>query len=211
MVKLKRKINESSTPVNNANTDYVIKLLKTLFAEEILAWYQYYIVSKFMIGHERPSISKQFEEIAKDELDDHADKILKRISELGGNISNIDDIVELKNVANCAYIVPSQPYSTIQLLEDNIKSEACAIKHYIDLINFTKDDDYTTYCMAMDILADEEEHLRDLQDFYADITGAEYDLSSDDDAKPYDSYVDQDGHKWTQTPEMGKFYVLTSN
>ena len=29
-------------------------------------------------------------------------------------------------------------------------------------------------CLAVDILADEEEHLKDLEDFYQDITGETY-------------------------------------
>lgn len=173
-VVLRRKINESNPVTTRINAEVLIDKLKILFAEEILAWYQYYIVSKFMMGQERPSIEKMFEDTAKDELDDHANKLLKRISELGGDISNISHPNALSEIAKCTYMTPCAPYNTLKLLEDNIKSEECAIKHYMELADMTKDVDYTTYSLAMDILADEEEHLRELQDFYVDITGKEY-------------------------------------
>lgn len=173
---LKRKINEAVKTSLDTRIDKndIISVLKTLYAEEIIAWYQYYIVSKFMCGHERPSIEKMFIDTAKDELDDHANKLLKRIAELGGDISLIADLSNITNLTKCEYMMPQPPYSTIQLLKDNIKAEQCAINNYIELADLTKNKDYTTYCIALDILADEEEHLRELQDFYCDIMGEEY-------------------------------------
>lgn len=177
---LRKKLNESSPINNRIDSDSIINLLKILYAEEILAWYQYFIVSKFMQGQERPSIEKFFDETANDELNDHANKLLKRISELGGDISVISDISNIKTLSTCKYNIPVQPYNTIKLLEDNIKSEICAIEHYLNLADITKDKDYTTYYMALDILADEEEHLRSLQDFYTDITGHEYEIYNEE-------------------------------
>lgn len=173
-VLLRKKLNENSVLNDRIDTENIVNKLKQLYAEEIQAWYQYYIVSKFMQGQERKSIENFFDETGHDELDDHANKLLKRISELGGDISSIDNINNLRSLAHCDYITPNYPYITIKLLEDNIKSEICAIQHYIELADITKDKDYTTYNIAMDILADEEEHLRGLQDFYTDITGHEY-------------------------------------
>ena len=175
----KKKLNESSPINSRLEVNSIIDMLKTLYAEEILAWYQYYIVSKFMQGHERPSIAKFFDDTAKDELDDHANKLLKRISELGGDIVTICDINNLKTISKAEYKMPVQPYTTIKLLEDNIESEITAIQHYMVLADLTRDRDYTTYCLALDILADEEEHLRELQDFYVDITGHEYEIIDD--------------------------------
>ena len=172
---LRKKLNESLPLRQRTDVDSIIEKLKILFAEEFLAWYQYYIVSKFMSGHERPSIEKTFEEFADDELNDHGNKLLKRISELGGDISNISNPNNLMNIAKCEYIAPCKPYNTLNLLEDNIKAEECAIKHYMELADLTKDCDYTTYNMAMEILADEEDHYRELQDYYVDITGHEFD------------------------------------
>lgn len=180
-VMLRKKLNESSPINSRIEIDKVIEKLKVLYAEEIHAWYQYYIVSNFMQGNERKSIESLFIDTAKDELDDHAAKLLKRISELGGNLSFISDINSLGQISNCEYKIPQEPYNTIKLLQDNIESEICAIKHYIELADMTKDKDYTTYCIAIEILGDEEEHLRSLQDFYVDITGEEYNVNNFDD------------------------------
>lgn len=183
---LRKKLNESN-PINfRIETEKIIEMLKVLYAEEINAWYQYYIVSNFMQGQERKSIEELFIDTAKDELDDHANKLLKRISELGGNLSYISDINSLGQISNCEYKIPQEPYNTIKLLEDNIESEICAIKHYMELADITKDKDYTTYCMAIEILGDEEEHLRSLQDFYVDITGHEYESNNFENFNSYD-------------------------
>lgn len=195
-IKFRKKLNESSPISERMNINSIIDKLKVLYCEEICAWYQYYIVSKFMQGQHRPSIEKMFIDTAKDELDDHANKILKRLSELGGDISDISDIANVKTLSDCEYKVPMPPYNTINLLIDNIESERCAIKHYIELADMTKDRDYTTYCMALDILADEEEHLNELQDFYTDITGKEYipsDVFIDNDRIVYNDCCDNSG------------------
>lgn len=189
-VMLRRKLNESNPVSSRIETENVIEMLKTLYAEEIQAWYQYYIVSNFMQGQERKSIEQLFIDTAKDELDDHANKLLKRISELGGDISSISDISTLTTIASCEYKTPSAPYNTVKLLEDNIEAEICAIEHYIKLADVTRDKDYTTYCMAIEILADEEEHLRSLQDFYVDITGKEYEHDNHDMFSSYKSKID---------------------
>ena len=49
-VKLRKRINESYiTPVaERTDVEIIIEKLKTLYAEESLAWYQYYIVTKFL-------------------------------------------------------------------------------------------------------------------------------------------------------------------
>lgn len=186
-IKLRKRINESSPIASRIDTDKIVLMLKTLYAEEIQAWYQYYIVEKFMTGTDRASIVKLFETNANDELHDHADKLLKRISELGGDITDISSLDCLGSIAKCEYINPEAPYNTIKLLEDNIIAEECAIKHYMELADITNDLDYTTHCIAVEILSDEEEHLRDLQDFYVDLTGHEFNSHQNDETKytPY--------------------------
>lgn len=167
----KRKLNESNEILyNRIDVPYLISLLETLFAEEILAWYQYWIAIDFMNGQERNSIENEFEKHAQEELYDHAKKIKNRIAELGGDAEKLMAF-DLKSIANCQYIPPQKPYSTLQLICDNIESEKCAIEHYTNLCDYVKDKDHTTYLMALDILKDEEEHLHDLEDFYKDIIG----------------------------------------
>ena len=65
----------------------IVTTLKSLYAEELFAFYNYFVVKEFLIGHEHPSLQKKFEELAEDELNDHATKLLKRINELNDDIS----------------------------------------------------------------------------------------------------------------------------
>lgn len=151
------------------NTDSVLKMLYSRYAEEVLQWYHYYVVSKFMMGRERPSVEKSFAAMAEDELGDHAEKLLKRIAELGGDIETVKDINSLTALSECRYAIPTKPYDTRQLVTMNIEHERCAIKGYEDLCDLTRGKDTTTYEMAAAILADEEEHLQELKDYLADI------------------------------------------
>jgi len=163
-----------NTAVNEAvsdriDTQTVLVVLYKRYAEEVLQWYTYHIVSNFMVGKERPNIEKTFAEMADDELNDHAEKILKRIAELGGDVEYLKDISTLKNLSDCDYSLPSKPYDTLQLVVKNIEHEKCAINGYQELCDLTRDKDMTTYDMAVEILKDEEEHLQTLNDFLADI------------------------------------------
>lgn len=148
--------------------DYILGMLYKRYAEEVLQWYHYMIVSPFLVGEERPSLEKTFEDFADDELNDHAKSILKRISELDGNIEMLKNIDTLKALSDCKYAVPMQPYDTKQLVITNIEHEKCAIEGYKQLCQLTHMEDPVTYELAVRILADEEEHLNELNNFLAD-------------------------------------------
>jgi ferritin-like protein len=53
-----------------------------------------------------------------------------------------------------------------------IEAEHNAIETYKNLINATKDTDPVTYNKAIEILADEEEHLQEMIDFLNDINSS---------------------------------------
>lgn len=164
----KLPIEKSVLDLPETQKNAVLELLYSRFAEEIEAWYQYWIVSAFMRGKQRSSVEKTFLEQATDELNDHATKILERISELGGDISKINSLDKLKDVSKCIYQTPVAPYDVPTLVDQNIISEECAIKGYDELTKLTQNSDPTTYYMALEILKDEEEHLRALKDFKDD-------------------------------------------
>ena len=54
-------------------------------------------------------------------------------------------------------------------LLQNIEAEKGAIETYIELVNYTKGIDPVTHRKMKQILADEQEHLTELNDFFADI------------------------------------------
>lgn len=154
------------TPDSGASE--IIKLLKQAFCEEMLAWYQYIIIAPFLVGKERPSIQKDYFENAKEELEDHGYWLLERISQLGGNIEGIDRPECWNIVAPHKYIKPDS-YNTKDSIQQMIEAEHNAIETYKNLINATKDTDPVTYNKAIEILADEEEHLQEMLDFLNDI------------------------------------------
>lgn len=147
--------------------DILLQELNSLYAEEIQAWYQYFVVKDFLVGNERDSVQKSFEVLADDELNDHAVKLLKRINELGGEVyaTTLDSISEfaLSEFKTSNIDVESQ-------LGINIEAEEEAIEHYKEVIELAEDNqDYTTSELLKEILADEEEHLTELQEYLNDI------------------------------------------
>lgn len=146
----------------------IITMLKKALASEFIAWYQYYIVKDFLVGEQRANVAELFKKNADDELDDHAEKLLNRLNELGSDISKVDVFTTLDRVSPCPYIAPEFPYNVIKLVKDNMESEECAIKMYKEIVEFTREKDPVTYTLVKDILVDEEQHLADLTDFYND-------------------------------------------
>ena len=55
------------------------------------------------------------------------------------------------------------------IIEDNIKAEQGAIETYLELEEFTKDNDIVTHTKVEEILSDEREHLHLLDQILRDI------------------------------------------
>lgn len=170
--KLQRIKDDSVADVIESRIDVnqLISMLKSALAEELNAWYQYWIVAPFMVGTERANIEKLFEENAEDELNDHAVKLRDRLNELGADLSDVQSPDLWSSTANLPYLSPESPYRVLDLLNQNIESEKGAIKNYQALCDFTRGKDYKTYSIVKGILDDEEEHLQALLEFKADIT-----------------------------------------
>ena len=71
-------------------------------------------------------------------------------------------------MARCKYDTPTE-FDSVSLLNQNVASERCAILRYQEIANFTNGKDYTTCDIAKHILAEEEDHEQDLQDYLTDI------------------------------------------
>lgn len=147
-------------------------LLYRAAAEEIQAFYQYILPAKFLVGNLRPDVEREFVENAKDELDDHFEKILTRLNQLGADVTPISDLYTLNQVAVGKYIAPTAPYDVLKLIDDNITAEKDAIKTYTEICKYCEGQDWVTFNMSRSILSDEEEHLTDLEDLRNDIVSA---------------------------------------
>jgi bacterioferritin len=141
------------------------KLLNKAYADEWLAYYQYWIGSKVAAGVPREAVVAELTQHSADELR-HAGMVADRIIQLGG-VPLLEPKEWLKET-NCGYEGPSDPDVRV-LLEQNIKGEQCAISQYKKIMDYTKDKDPVTYDMALKILEDEIEHEEDLEAIKEDI------------------------------------------
>ncbi|MDR0952995.1 MAG: ferritin [Elusimicrobiota bacterium] len=147
--------------------DELIKKLNRAYADEWLAYIQYWTGAQVAEGLMRPNIEAEMMEHANEELG-HAKKVCDRIIELGG--TPILDPKDYFKQTNCGYDVPKN-FSTKALLKQNIDAERCAIAVYNDIVEYArKGGDTVTFHIARSIMQDEMEHEQDLEDLLTDIT-----------------------------------------
>lgn len=143
----------------------VATLLNKAYADEWLAYYQYFIESKVVKGIMKDAAIVELNQHAADELR-HATLISGRILQLGGTplLSPQDWFTH----TNCGYDTP-EDFDVLSILNQAIKGEQCAISTYNEILDITREKDIITYDMVSTILADEVEHEEDLQTLYDDI------------------------------------------
>ena len=142
----------------------LIDELNRAFADEWLAYYQYWIGAKVVKGPMKEAVIAELIQHAGDELR-HAGMLTGRIIQLGGTpLLKPEDWYKM---TNCGYDAPEDP-SVKVILEQNIKGERCAIDGYNRLLEATRDKDPVTYNIALQILQDEIEHEEDLQSLLED-------------------------------------------
>jgi len=147
------------------DVESLIAQLNAALAEEWLAYYQYWVGALVVEGAMRADVQGEFEEHAEEERR-HAQLLADRIIELEG--VPVLDPKQWFELARCKYDAP-QGFDSVSLLKDNIASERCAILRYQEIADFTNGKDFTTCDIAKHILAEEEEHEQDLQDYLTDI------------------------------------------
>lgn len=152
--------------IKDIDINTIITELNKAYADEWLAYYQYFIEAKMVKGIMKDAAIAELEQHAADELR-HANLVADRILQLGGTpLLNPQDWF---THTNCGYEEPKN-FDVVSILEDSIKGEQCAISIYSELATLTKDKDIVTYDIVSQILADEVEHEEDLQALHDDIT-----------------------------------------
>jgi len=145
--------------------DRVLELLNKAFADEWLAYYQYWIGAKIVQGPMKDAVIAELLQHATDELR-HADMVSGRIIQLGG--VPLTSPKKWFEWTNCGYDEPENPFVE-QILEQNISGEQCAISTYNSIISEIGMKDPVTYNIAVQILEDEVEHEEDLQSLLEDL------------------------------------------
>jgi len=141
------------------DVDQLLAALNKAFADEWLAYYQYWLGAKLAKGPLRGELADEMEEHAQDELN-HALLLAQRILQLGGTPPLSPDA--WSEETDCGYAAPENPI-VYELLDQNIKAEQCAIDVYNRLAAMTKDTDPATYQIVLQILQDEIEHEDELE------------------------------------------------
>jgi bacterioferritin len=139
--------------------------LNKALADEWLAYYQYWVGSKVIAGPMKGEVETELIEHANDELR-HADMLAERIIQLDG--TPVLNPKEWYEKTNCGYAPPKDPY-VMEIINQNIDAERCAIDVYNDMMKITRETDPITYQMAYEILKDELDHEQDLEDLKDDI------------------------------------------
>jgi len=139
--------------------DKLLELLNQAFADEWLAYYQYWIGSKLVKGPMKDAVAAELTLHATEELA-HADMLSARIIQLGG--TPIIDPKDWFKLSHCGYDAPTSTFVK-DILAQNIKGEQCAIDVYQKLQMLVREKDPVTYNIVVTILEQEVEHEEDLQ------------------------------------------------
>jgi bacterioferritin len=148
------------------NVDELIKKLNRAYADEWLAYIQYWTGAQVVQGLMRPNVQAEMKEHANEELA-HAQLLADRIIQLGG--TPLLDPKDYFKQTNCGYDAPKN-FDTKALLKQNIEAERCAIAVYHDIIKHVIGKDPITMHIARHIMQEEAEHEQDLEDLLTDIT-----------------------------------------
>jgi bacterioferritin len=151
--------------IAGVNVAELLKMLNKAYADEWLAYYQYWVGAKVASGRMRGIVAGELEEHATEELK-HAGMLTGRIVTLGG--TPLLTPQELLKESGCGYDAPSDP-DTKKLVQQNIKGEQCAIVTYKKILDYVAGKDPVTYHIILDILEDEIEHEEDLEAILADM------------------------------------------
>ncbi|MBE6448064.1 MAG: ferritin [Alphaproteobacteria bacterium] len=156
---------EMAQKIIKLDREELIKELNIAFAEEWLAYYQYWIGAQVMVGPMRKDVAEEFIEHGNEELK-HAQWLSDRIIQLGG--IPVLDPESWKKVAQCKYDAPTDAYVE-KLIEQNVVAERCAIARYQKICDITHGKDFETFRLSAKILKEEIEHENEIESFGDDI------------------------------------------
>jgi bacterioferritin len=135
-----------------------IKMLRSALADEFNAGTNYWIQGKVIEGVNEEQIKKELFE-HRDEEFEHANLLINRILQLGGNPEVMP--YEWDHYAACKYVA-TREWNENFILEAALDGERCAVNHYQKIADFVRNKDITTYDVVMKIIDDEHEHIEDL-------------------------------------------------
>lgn len=146
-----------------ADRKVIIKLLNEALATElvcVLRYKRHYFMAK---GIHSESIKAEFLQHANEEMA-HADRLAKRITELGGEPDFSPD--GLSKRSHAEYVAGD---TLSAMIKEDLIAERIAIESYREMIAYLADADPTTQKLLKEILAMEEEHAEDFASLMSNI------------------------------------------
>jgi bacterioferritin len=144
-----------------ADRKQVIEVLNQALATEIVCVLRYKRHYYAASGIHAKSVAEEFLEHANEEQG-HADRIAERITQLEGS-PNFDP-QGLLTRAHSQYV---EGKSLVDMIKEDLIAERIAIESYSEIVRFLGDRDITSRKLMEDILGNEEEHAKDLNDLLA--------------------------------------------
>jgi bacterioferritin len=144
-----------------ADRDRVIEVLNEVLATEIVCALRYKNHHFMASGIHASAVAAEFLEHATEEQM-HADRVAKRITELGGVPNMNPDGLHLRSHAEY-----KEAGSLEEMIREDLVAERIAIETYAEIVRWLANDDPTTRRMMEELLAKEEEHADDLANILA--------------------------------------------
>jgi bacterioferritin len=146
--------------VNTDKREEVIDLLRKAYWMEIETVMSYIANSVNPDGVRAQEVKESLEQDIQEELG-HAQQFASRIKELYGVVPGSEDFA-----AEQSYLQPpDDQIDIVHVIKGVIAAEAGAIEHYSRIIEFTDQIDPVTQDMVIEILHDEQGHLRLFEGF----------------------------------------------
>ena len=150
------------TPAYGPHRESIIKLLNDSLATELVCVLRYKRHHFMASGLASLKVAEEFMVHAREELD-HADRIAKRIVQLGGEPDFSPSTLLQRSHADY-----DESNDLKTMIRVNLVAERVAVESYRQMIRLIGEIDSTTRRLLEDILAEEEEHADELADWMAD-------------------------------------------
>ena len=147
------------TPAYGPHRDAIVKLLNDSLATELVCVLRYKRHHFRATGLSSPKIAEEFMVHANEESG-HADRIARRIVQLGGEPDFSPNTLLQRSHADY-----DESNDLKTMVRVNLIAERVAVESYRQMIALLADKDPTTRRLLEDILADEEEHADELSDW----------------------------------------------
>lgn len=142
--------------IRGIDVEKLVEMLLSAFADEILAWHQYYVSAYAIRGHLSTELEKIFKEIAEDELNDHAKKLADRLQDFDVDPPDFRDLWQLSKCKQTE--LPEDTHDVDGFLIAGILAEKCALEQYREIYMYVFGKDPVTEELIEEIIEDEAKH-----------------------------------------------------